>query len=423
MKLCEKIYDFSNPKVQIVEKQEKSRYLEDITQYVTSHSGVFSEETFKPFLRMISLNIFRALPVSSLSTEQYFEPDDDEPFKDPSWPHLFLVYELLRKFMVSSDTNSRRARSYISIEFATGIVDLFNSEDPRERDYLKIILHRIYGKVMPLRLPIRHAVLNTFDRVIYENERNNGLAELLEILGSIINGLAVPLKEEHKRLLRKGLLPLHLPIMMPHYHLQLSYCMTQFVEKDPHLAKEVLQGLLKPWPATNSKKEVMLLNEIEEVLSLARQEDLAQVFPILFKRIGKCIESQHFQVAERSLLYWNNAYVVELITKYRNVVVPAVYGPLTRNTASHWNPNVKALSRNVQKLLNEMDPRLFHKCQLMNEREMIEERHREEERILLWNNINRIAQLKGQSRIRNGIPHNHPHENENTNRVVEKGMG
>ena len=37
-----------------------------------------------------------------------------------------------------------------------------------------------------------------FYRFVYETERHNGVAELLEILGSIINGFALPLKEEHK---------------------------------------------------------------------------------------------------------------------------------------------------------------------------------------------------------------------------------
>ncbi len=37
-----------------------------------------------------------------------------------------------------------------------------------------------------------------FYRFVYETERHNGIAELLEILGSIINGFALPLKEEHK---------------------------------------------------------------------------------------------------------------------------------------------------------------------------------------------------------------------------------
>ena len=50
---------------------------------------------------------------------------------------------------------------------------------------------------------------NIFYRFVYETERHNGVAELLEILGSIINGFALPLKEEHKIFLLKVLMPLH----------------------------------------------------------------------------------------------------------------------------------------------------------------------------------------------------------------------
>ena len=45
---------------------------------------------------------------------------------------------------------------------------------------------------------IRKAINHVFYRFVYETERHNGIAELLEILGSIINGFALPLKEEHK---------------------------------------------------------------------------------------------------------------------------------------------------------------------------------------------------------------------------------
>ena len=41
---------------------------------------------------------------------------------------------------------------------------------------------------------IRRAINNVFYRFIYEKEAHSGISELLEILGSIINGLALPLK-------------------------------------------------------------------------------------------------------------------------------------------------------------------------------------------------------------------------------------
>jgi len=49
-----------------------------------------------------------------------------------------------------------------------------------------------------LRPFVRKAINNVFYRFIFETEHHNGVAELLEILGSIINGFALPLKEEHK---------------------------------------------------------------------------------------------------------------------------------------------------------------------------------------------------------------------------------
>ena len=46
-------------------------------------------------------------------------------------------------------------------------------------------------------------------RFVYETEHFNGVGELLEILGSIINGFALPLKAEHKQFLVRVLIPLH----------------------------------------------------------------------------------------------------------------------------------------------------------------------------------------------------------------------
>jgi hypothetical protein len=103
---------------------------------------------------------------------------------------------------------------------------------------------------------IRKSINMIFYRFIYETERHNGIAELLEILGSIINGFALPLKDEHKMFLLRALLPLHKVHHVSMYHQQLSYCVTQFVEKDPDLSEQVLKYILSFWPRTFSAKEV-----------------------------------------------------------------------------------------------------------------------------------------------------------------------
>lgn len=73
---------------------------------------------------------------------------------------------------------------------------------------------------------------------------------------SIINGFALPLKEEHKVFLLKVLLPLHKVKSLSVYHPQLAYCVVQFLEKDPSLTEPVIKCLLKFWPKTHSPKEV-----------------------------------------------------------------------------------------------------------------------------------------------------------------------
>lgn len=153
-----------------------------------------------------------------------------------------------------------------------------------------------------------------FFSFIYDTERHNGIAELLEILGSIINGFALPLKPEHKTFLTRVLIPLHKVKGLALYHPQLAYCVVQFLEKDAQLTEEVVIGLLRFWPKVNSPKEVMFLNEIEEILDVIEPTEFQKVMVPLFKQLARCFSSQHFQVAERALYCRFTKYVALMCT-------------------------------------------------------------------------------------------------------------
>lgn len=55
-------------------------------------------------------------------------------------------------------------------------------------------------------------------------------------------------------------------------------------------------GLLKFWPKTHSPKEVMFLNELEEILDVIEPVEFQKVMVPLFKQLAKCVSSPHFQV-------------------------------------------------------------------------------------------------------------------------------
>jgi serine/threonine-protein phosphatase 2A regulatory subunit B' len=396
--LCAYGFDFTDPTKHVREKEIKRQTLLELVDYANSGSGKFTETVSEDIIFMLSNNLFRTLPPPRSHEIENYDAEEEEPSLDPTWPHLQIVYEFLLRYVVSNDTDAKVAKKYIDQQFVLRLLELFDSEDPREREYLKTILHRIYGKFMVHRPFIRKAINNVFYRFIFETERHNGVAELLEILGSIINGFALPLKEEHKMFLQRALMPLHKPKCVAMYHQQLAYCVTQFVEKDSKLAEPVLKALLKFWPVTNSQKEVLFLGELEEILELTQAPEFQKVMLPLFKQLSKCFNSQHFQVAERSLFLWNNEYIVNLVAQHRHQLLSVVFPALEENTNNHWNPAVHGLTCNVRKMFQELDDQLYDECKHKYEDDQHVKLQQRDARERQWFALQKIAEQKGNSR-------------------------
>ncbi|KAI8644500.1 protein phosphatase 2A regulatory B subunit [Parasitella parasitica] len=358
---CRVLFDFSDPSSDLGGKEIKRQALQDMLEYVATTKGALTDAVYPDVVKMFSANLFRTIP-PPIDREEGYDPEEDEPTLEAAWPHLQLVYEFFLRFVESPDFNVHEAKKYIDQKFVLHLLELFDSEDPRERDFLKTTLHRLYGKFLNLRAFIRKSINNIFFQFIYETESFNGIAELLEILGSIINGFALPLKEEHKTFLIRVLMPLHKPSCLTTYHPQLAYCVVQFLEKDPTLTKPVTDCLLRYWPKVNSAKEVMFLNEIEEILDIIDNNEFPKVCVPIFEKIAQCVSSSHFQVAERALYLWNNDFIVNLMHENIQVILPIMFKPLYTFSQQHWNRTIHGLVYNALKMFMDMDPQLFDQC-------------------------------------------------------------
>ncbi|XP_077395405.1 serine/threonine-protein phosphatase 2A 56 kDa regulatory subunit epsilon isoform isoform X2 [Festucalex cinctus] len=415
---CCTVFDFMDTLSDLKMKEYKRSTLNELVDYVTVSRGYLTEQAYPEVVKMVSHNIFRTLPPSD-SNE--FDPEEDEPTLEASWPHLQLVYEFFIRFLESQEFQPSIAKKYIDQKFVLQLLELFDSEDPRERDYLKTVLHRIYGKFLGLRAFIRKQINNIFLCFVYETEHFNGVAELLEILGSIINGFALPLKAEHKQFLVKVLIPLHTVRSLSLFHaqvraertsdtrveiltahaslvcrvLQLAYCIVQFLEKDPTLTEPVIQGLLKFWPKTCSQKEVMFLGELEEILDVIEPTQFVKIQEPLFKQISRCVSSPHFQVAERALYYWNNEYIMSLIEENSSVILPIMFASLYRISKEHWNPAIVALVYNVLKAFMEMNSTLFDELTATYKSDRQREKKKEKEREELWKKLEDLELKRG----------------------------
>lgn len=391
LKQCCALYDFSDTVQALEAKEVKRATLNELIDFISSAADVLHDDVYPAVINVISGNIFRPLPPHD---DTAAEIEEHELNLEASWPHLQLVYEFFLRVLESNEFQPTVAKKFLDHKFIQSLLDMFRSVDPREREFLKTVLHRIYGKFLPYRSFIRRKISHIFLTYTYETEDFAGMAELLEVLGSIINGFSLPLKMEHQQFLLKVLIPLHKAKHLIFFHAQLSYCVMQFLEKDQTLNSMVIQGILKYWPQTCSSKEVLFISEIEEILDVMEPSQFAHIHKDLFMQLAKCIASPHFQVAERVLYLWNNDYIVSMIEQNFCTILPIIFPNLYQISKTHWNSTIIALVFNVLKTCMDMDEELFNKLTVSFKIEQQKELERKKDREDLWRRVNDLCLRK-----------------------------
>uniref|UniRef100_A0A8C9AT88 Protein phosphatase 2 regulatory subunit B'gamma n=1 Tax=Prolemur simus TaxID=1328070 RepID=A0A8C9AT88_PROSS len=155
-------------------------------------------------------------------------------------------------------------------------------------------------------------------------------------------------------------------------------------------------ALLKYWPKTHSPKEVMFLNELEEILDVIEPSEFVKIMEPLFRQLAKCVSSPHFQVAERALYYWNNEYIMSLISDNAAKILPIMFPSLYRNSKTHWNKTIHGLIYNALKLFMEMNQKLFDDCTQQFKAEKLKEKLKMKEREEAWVKIENLAKANPQ---------------------------
>ncbi|KAI8024905.1 Serine/threonine protein phosphatase 2A 57 kDa regulatory subunit B' kappa isoform [Camellia lanceoleosa] len=328
-------YTFTDPLESPSQQDLKRLKLIQLLSIIKTSKTPLHSQILPPLFSMLSANLFRPLPPPCTASVVCVLPDDEDlaATLTAAWPHLQIVYDILLRVIMNTD--AKALKDSIDRCFVMNLLNLFQTEDPRERESLKNVFHRIYLKFTFYRSFMRKAMNDVFLDYIFETDRHSGIGELLEIWGSIINGFTVPLKEEHKLFLMRVLIPLHKPKGVQVYHRQLAYCVSQFVQKEPGLGGVV--------------------------------------------------------VAERALYVWNNEQFVKMASQVIEEVFPVIVEGMERNLKWHWSKSVKQLTENVKVMLEEMEPSLYNQCLLrLQSRESVasqEEKKREEK----WEKIEMAA--------------------------------
>ncbi|CAI2368634.1 unnamed protein product [Moneuplotes crassus] len=367
-----KVYDYVDETKDVKGKSERLNAINELQNLLQDQKSVSQLiiPNLDSCMQMIEKNIFRCLPNIKKSNLAFSETGiDQEEETDPAWPHVQGVYEFFLQLIMNDSIEVKLLKGYVTPEFVSRFLELFDSEEAVERDYLKNILHKLYAKLVPRRKMIRKAINETFYQLIHEGHKFNGASELLDILASIISGFAVPLREEHVIFFNNIIIRLHKVQTCSEFFEQLLRCSMLFLTKDKSLAISLLKGLLKYWPFANCVKETLFLTELQEVLEIVDDDKIGDLVIPLFRRIVKCIGGTHLQVADRAMCFFENDYFLTKLRIYKDVTFPMLVPVIVELSENHWHKILQESLVALKVILKEIDSAAFDEAQQISKKD------------------------------------------------------
>jgi len=357
---CRATFNNSKPEFAFKSKRIKRGTLTELVAFIPIINTTIPEIIYAEFFHTIAKNLFRALPARHMPVGVIYHPEEDEPILVSDWNYVELVYKMLNSFFLNPHFDTKIASHFMDHKFLTQLLSQINTEDHREREQIKTTLHRMYAMFFCVRIPLRNEIKNTFCSYIFMGEHHNGIAELLEIVGSFVAGFSSPLKPEHIRYLTESLLPLYRGHLYSTYHSQLTFCVKTFLEKDLTLINLVFETLNRCWPVGDSQKEILFILEVESLLSLYAKKTLAfqTSFIRMVKRIASCITSYHQQIAYKAVYIFNDSEVLQLVVTHVQLFLPLLFDSL-RKSESHWHISVRGPCSQLLVLFEKVEPTVY----------------------------------------------------------------
>ena len=131
------------------------------------------------------------------------------------------------------------------------------------------------------------------------------------------------------------------------------------------------------------------------------EEDVKAIEKPLFQMLAKCVSSDHFQIAQRTLYVWNNEALKETVLHPRKAfaktVIKRVVGALNRDFGGHaggmphWNETVVTLAGDVIEKYENKSPSAYGEALDKNERDEKEAAQAMAERKAMYDKLDKVA--------------------------------
>jgi hypothetical protein len=344
---CCNLCDFEAPEKDAKAKVTKTQLLKHLNDCFgqPAIANILTPEAVKAMYDMISLNLFRSLPVIPIRGPL----DANDSVIDDAWPHLSLAYQLVLASFVCPHT-----ADCLTSKFLYGIIGNGASLDDNERQMVKEVLTKIYQRYMNLRATIRNFMGSRF-AIGYCS------SDLLVFFSSCINGFNSPLKPEHLKLFQHSFNRLHSHFELYRFHEQMIECVSKMITKQPALLTEVFRYLYQHWPRAERRKQVTYLKELEYLLTNHIQDLAPSTVTVAFRILNCGLYSDFSDLCDQANRVVTNSKVIDIIMKFPAIIYPIIFENIVKAARLHWDETVRANTLVTLQALQSIDPALFKK--------------------------------------------------------------
>lgn len=118
---------------------------------------------------------------------------------------------------------------------------------------------------------------------------------------------------------------------------------------------------MRYWPTGNTEKELLFLNELEDLFEPLEPDHVRGYVKPLGRRLARCIASSCSQIVERVMYLWNSpAFTLLFIRDKQNVTVlaPLVYDALRHCSEDTSNASLRQMAIHVIGILMDSNTEL-----------------------------------------------------------------
>lgn len=340
IKICNYIFNFSQPQIQLIGKTEKKKALTEINSLLTNKldAMLISSDQKDLILDMIIKNVFEQDPFTS--AEKIFSSTIESTFVESSWEHMSIVYKILNQFVLLFPEKC-------GIDLLRKGIRLMNIPDSNENDNLVIFIKN-YTKVHPDQYDEiwKHlkSALNNARYDIYTSFCINPIISCITII-------FLSNKTKVIEILYTHLLPLFRHERLYIYYDKLIDLVNRLINNNIIHQLNVIQYLIKHFPYQCGKKQPLFSATLITITSSMLSRQLNPIATKLFTFIAMCIQSPNSKLAESGLSFFMKKSMRPIIGSNFDFAISILYDPLNWASSYYWDKHVREQSRIALSLL------------------------------------------------------------------------